>query len=149
MLPFWLKPLQDSPNNSLPTACLHLFLSLIPSCLGHRLVFNSGNLYKKHVANCAMLPKCKDSFSRPLTSFLTSAVSFLFHPWGHFKCSEHSMHFLSEGSLSFPVSHLVFSLMCPFQYICSSNYLPWLSCDVDKGYRGSTVLLRGIAPSCH
>ena len=46
MLPFWLKPLQDSPNNSLPTACLHLFLSLIPSCLGHRLVFNSGNLYK-------------------------------------------------------------------------------------------------------
>lgn len=97
---------------------LHLFISsvqsLIPSCLVHRLVFNSGNSYK------SVLPIVVFSFSLPLTSFLTSAVSFLFHPWGHFKCSGHSKHFLRD---LFFLSASHFSLMCSFQYICSSNYL--------------------------
>lgn len=155
MLPFWLmyaqKPLQDSHNNSLPRAHVSPSLllsaqSLIPPHLIHRLVFISVQLIyiKKYVANCNMFPKGQSSFSLPLTSFSTSVVSFLLHPRWHFKCSERSKNFLSEGSLFFPASHLVFSLMCPFQYICSSNYLPWLSCDVEKGYRGSMFLLRFI-----
>lgn len=50
------------------------------SALMNRLVsiFNSANLYKNHIADYEMSPKCKTSFSLPLPSFSTSAVYFPF-----------------------------------------------------------------------